>query len=171
MSREIIIRSYCDLCRTQDPPDIIDAVGVEVVQLGRGPLTQLDLCELHLKGLRSSMAEIISAGVPADEQQEQQLPPPGKALCPICGAARASMAGHLRSVHGTSRTEMARAAQGETERPLEGGLPLVACPICGKSFKGPQGVGLHTRRIHHEAAGSSAIIGPPGREAARAAAS
>lgn len=153
MAREVILRTWCDLCLDND----VNEEGVELAPLllpevGGNKPRVLALCEVHLKELYQPLVDALVEHGQMVDDDGNPTGPRGRYkkaaskggdgedwACPACDHVspnRAALNSHARGRHGKSLA----ALQGAEEK--------FECPECGMRSARPQGLAAHRRSVH-----------------------
>jgi hypothetical protein len=180
MAREVILRTWCDVCLAKDQNE--EGIELPPLHLVPGKPRVVALCEVHRKELFDPLVELLKEhGQPVDPdgnptpgvrghyqpRRGQRSTPAnerklaeGGVPCPFpgCGMvskSRPSLQHHTTRMHQVSLDTLEAAPPGEVE--TVAALPKAyECPDCERTFETPQGRGAHRARAHGYTSGQDA---------------
>lgn len=161
MAREVILRTWCDICLNEDDlqEEGVELAPLHLPELGGNKRRVLALCEVHRKGIYQPLLEALEEhGQMVDEDgnptgprgpykkkqggaQAQANATQGSLTCPAEGCDhispnRSALSSHVRNMHDTTLSV------------LQGLDTPYQCPECGLKSSRPQGIAAHRRKVH-----------------------
>lgn len=116
MSREVIVKNWCDLHQGRDGSKV-EAVAVETVSLGN-VRRELDLCADHAAEVAETVGELLKFGGPLTTAEPirrgpargaSQPGPDDPQDCPVCGFTSknpVALGAHARAQHGLNAKQL-----------------------------------------------------------------
>lgn len=154
MARELLVRTWCDVCMSDDVRAAAERVTVALDSLGMRA-TSVDLCDDHRKQLVDPLVAALTehGASPEDErprQPRQQLrrsraaveADPSAVTCPLDGhkaPTANAMHKHCLAIHQQSWDDVK-------------GTSTLWCPQCGLGWERNRGLSMHLRSAHNVSA-------------------